>query len=144
VFVPAYGSLRRVYCTTECRDAAMRKVRSGSSHRRRAARHGCEYEPISKLQVFERDGWRCYLCGCATPRHLSGTTEPNAPELEHVVPLARGGSHTWGNVRCACRSCNRAKAASLPTGQDRTGQEPRRIEALPMVNTPAIDAPAAC
>lgn len=115
-FTPAYGSLRRGYCTTICRDAAKRKVRSGSSHRRRAKRYGCEYEPISKLVVFERDGWKCYLCGCDTPRHFSGTTEPNAPELEHVVPLSSGGGHIHGNVRCACRSCNRRKGANTLDG----------------------------
>lgn len=118
-FIPEYGSLRRDYCTTECRDAARRKVRNGSSHRRRAKKYGCHYEPVSKLQVFERDGWKCYLCGCDTPRYLSGTMEPNAPELEHVVPLSAGGSHSYDNVRCACRRCNREKGASPLVCSDR-------------------------
>lgn len=113
-FIPEYGSLRRSYCSAECGDAARRKVRNGSSHRRRARKYGCQYEPVSKLQVFERDRWRCYLCGCDTPRHLSGTMEPNAPELEHVVPLSAGGSHSYDNVRCACRRCNREKGAGTP------------------------------
>lgn len=113
-FIPEYGSLRRGYCTTECRDEAKRKVRNGSSHRRRAKKFGCLYEPVSKLKVFERDGWRCYLCGCATPRHLSGTAEPSAPELEHVVPLSAGGDHSYDNTRCACRRCNREKGATTP------------------------------
>lgn len=113
-FTPEYGSLRRGYCTTECRDEAKRKVRSGSSHRRRAMKHGCKYEPVSKLKVFERDGWKCYLCRCETPRHLSGTMESNAPELEHVVPLSAGGAHSYSNTRCACRRCNRTKGADTP------------------------------
>jgi hypothetical protein len=113
-FIPEYGSLRRGYCTTECRDEAKRKVRNGSSHRRRAKKFGCAYEPVSKLKVFERDGWKCYLCGCDTPRQLSGTMEPNAPELEHVVPLSAGGAHSYDNTRCACRQCNRVKGADTP------------------------------
>ncbi|GAB3763515.1 hypothetical protein GCM10028796_17140 [Ramlibacter monticola] len=116
VYAPEYGSLRTHYCTTECRDAATRKVRSGSSHRRRAEKFGCEYQPVSKWRVFDRDGWSCYLCGRDTPKELSGTTEPNAPELEHVVPLAKGGAHSYENVRCACRRCNRAKGSGLLEG----------------------------
>lgn len=137
VYVPEYGSLRTHYCTTACRDAGMRKLRSGSTHRRRAAKFGCDYEPVSKRSVFERDGWRCYLCGCETPKHLSGTTEPNAPELDHVVPLAKGGPHTYRNVRCACRACNRDKGARLLEGArtHATG------DTSPMMDGPEIEAP---
>lgn len=113
VFSPAYGSRRRTYCTTACRDTAKRKVRSGSSHRRRAEKYGGDYQRVSKLQVFERDGWKCYLCGCDTPKVLSGTREANAPELEHVIPLSAGGPHSYENVRCACRRCNRAKGVAV-------------------------------
>lgn len=113
VYTPEYGSLRTHYCTTECRDEGKRKLRSGSTHRRRAKKFGCDYQPVSKRKVFERDGWRCYLCGCDTPKELSGTTDPNAPELDHVIPMAKGGGHTYENVRCSCRGCNRAKGISL-------------------------------
>jgi 5-methylcytosine-specific restriction endonuclease McrA len=32
--------------------------------------------------------------------------DPLSPSLDHVVPLARGGEHTYGNVRTACLGCN--------------------------------------
>ncbi len=35
-------------------------------------------------------------------------------ELDHVVPLSRGGSHTPGNVQLLCRRCNRRKHARCP------------------------------
>lgn len=111
-FVPPYGSNRRNYCGAICQESAARKVRSGSTHRRRAAKFGCSYEFVNKRKVFERDGWRCYLCGVETPRELSGTTNDKAPELDHVVPMAKGGPHSYENTRCACRSCNRRKGVS--------------------------------
>src|SRR5690606_31051798 len=79
---------------------------------RRAVELGAQSDVIDPIEVFKRDGWRCYLCGCDTPRSLRGTNDPRAPELEHVVALANGGTHTWGNVRCACRACNAAKGAT--------------------------------
>lgn len=71
---------------------------------------------IDPIAVFIRDKWRCHLCGCKTPQKLRGTYDPNAPELDHVIPLSKGGTHTWGNVKCACRKCNGAKS-SKPLGQ---------------------------
>jgi 5-methylcytosine-specific restriction endonuclease McrA len=50
------------------------------------------------------------MCGIKTPIDSLGTQLPDAPELEHVVALSQGGSHTYSNIRCACRSCNSAKA----------------------------------
>lgn len=34
-------------------------------------------------------------------------------EIDHIVPLARGGTHTPENLAPACRSCNRSKGAFL-------------------------------
>jgi 5-methylcytosine-specific restriction endonuclease McrA len=46
-----------------------------------------------------------------TPKTLSGTCDRNAPELDHIVPVSRGGLHTYENTQCLCRSCNGWKAA---------------------------------
>ena len=89
---------------------ADRRIRKAS---RRAVEHGVHADRIDPIKVFERDGWKCYLCECPTPRALRGKQQPNSPELEHVVPLSRGGTHTWGNVRCACRRCNGVKGSKL-------------------------------
>lgn len=68
-------------------------------------------ERIDPLAVFARDKWKCRLCGVKTPQRLRGSYEPNAPELDHIIPLAIGGEHTWANVQCACRRCNGLKGA---------------------------------
>jgi len=85
-----------------------------SSQLHRSARHakerGVEVEVFSHIQIFARDKWRCHICGVKTPRELRGVNAPNSPELDHVVPLSRGGKHSRTNVRCACRACNQAKS----------------------------------
>lgn len=90
---------------------AKRRAEKKKHKAMRRARKAIEAENIDPIKVFDRDRWRCHLCGCKTPRRLRGTNEPNAPELDHIVSLADGGSHTWGNVACACRACNGAKGA---------------------------------
>lgn len=39
--------------------------------------------------------------------------KPGPVELDHVVPLARGGRHAIGNLLPACMRCNRSKNARL-------------------------------
>lgn len=43
---------------------------------------------------MDRDGWTCHICGEEAPRELRGTMRWNAPELDHIIPLSAGGSHT--------------------------------------------------
>lgn len=113
------------YCGGSCKVAAaadaMARYRSTDAYRamkrkgkarRRAAMRGCAHEAIDPIKVFERDKWRCHLCGVKTLPSLRGSTDDRAPELEHIVSLADGGSHTWGNVACSCRRCNRTKGAA--------------------------------
>lgn len=73
-------------------------------------------ERFDPLEIFERDGWRCHLCHCKTPKKLRGTVNERAPELDHIIPLAAGGEHSRRNTACACRKCNGLKGAE-PRGQ---------------------------
>lgn len=96
-----------------CSDECSRLLQSAARHAERIARRAilkaARVESVNPFKVFTRDNWRCYLCGCDTPKDLRGTYEPNAPEVEHVVPIARGGKDAYDNVRCSCRQCNGIK-----------------------------------
>jgi 5-methylcytosine-specific restriction endonuclease McrA len=49
------------------------------------------------------------------------SADTNADEygsIDHVLPVSKGGTHTWNNVRLAHRGCNMAK-------RDRTVYEKR-------------------
>ncbi len=84
--------------------------------RRRVETHGGRYEHVNPSKVFDRDGWRCGLCGRMTRPDKRGTNDPRAPELDHILPVSKGGDHTYANTQCACRACNIAKGAT-PKGQ---------------------------
>jgi 5-methylcytosine-specific restriction endonuclease McrA len=115
-FAPAYGDKRSKFCGPAC---SMKHVRRNSprNHRERAKRAGVAYEPVSRLKVFDRDGWRCQVCGSKTPKRLMGSCDARAPELDHRIPIALGGGHLWSNVQCACRRCNGAKGGTVIAGQ---------------------------
>ena len=110
VFVPEYGDKRRGFCGTSCGNRFNKRLRSD----RIKALPATMKESFSPFAVFNRDGWSCVACGIDTPKHLRGSYESNAPELDHVVPLSKGGSHTMANTQCLCRSCNADKSDIMP------------------------------
>lgn len=61
---------------------------------------------FTRRNIFFRDGNRCQYCGRThARRHLN---------LDHVVPLSRGGGSNWKNVVCACIECNSRKGNRTP------------------------------
>lgn len=65
-------------------------------------------ERIAPLDIYERDAWRCGICGEVVDSGLP-SSHPDGPTLDHVIPLARGGSHTSANVQLAHSRCNSGK-----------------------------------
>jgi len=53
--------------------------------------------------LIERDGDRCFYCGC-----VFGTRN-RAPTLDHKVPRSNGGRSNVDNLRLVCYRCNRLK-----------------------------------
>jgi 5-methylcytosine-specific restriction endonuclease McrA len=94
-----------------CKPAIVRERVRATKEKRDSRIKSGEREAVWPSRVFARDGWMCRLCGIDTPKELRGSYEHNAPELDHVVPLSRGGAHTFNNTQCLCRSCNGWKAA---------------------------------
>ena len=60
--------------------------------------------PLTRRNVFHRDGHRCQYCGISSDR-LS---------IDHIQPRSRGGTHSWDNVTTACLSCNVRKGNRTP------------------------------
>lgn len=113
-FVAAYGDKRRVTCSPECNVRRYRASPEGRAKKafRKALQRGAHGgEKVDPIAVFERDGWRCHLCNRATPKAMRGKNKSNSPELDHIIPIALGGLHTYDNVACACRECNGSKGA---------------------------------
>jgi 5-methylcytosine-specific restriction endonuclease McrA len=110
----------RKYCSKACKaktewfKAGRRKQHAKRSAIERGDKHARSIDP---LKVLERDGWKCQICMRQTPKGLRGTYKDNAPELDHIIPLSKGGKHEWSNLQCACRACNGRKSDGPPVGQ---------------------------
>ena len=64
--------------------------------------------PKLREKIKERDGYTCQICG------LSNKDEPNLLlEIDHIIPLSKGGMTTEGNLQTLCWRCNRSKGAKI-------------------------------
>ena len=87
--------------------ASRRKAKARRKARLRGAIGGVAIDPLT---IFERDQWHCKGCGCWTPKDLRGTCHDNAPEMDHKMPIAKGGKHIDRNLQTLCRLCNGLKS----------------------------------
>ena len=81
-------------------------------HRRLAKKFGPGYERFNRLEVFERDEWICAICHEPVDPALS-YPDPMSASLDHRIPLAKGGKHTYNNSQCTHLFCNESKGARL-------------------------------
>lgn len=64
----------------------------------------------SKLRqkIKERDGFTCKKCGASVEK------EPNLLlEIDHIIPVSKGGLTTEDNLQTLCWRCNRSKGAKI-------------------------------
>lgn len=113
--ITGYNSTK--YCSEKCmKRFAMRVKNDRRIRKMRTREHDTD---ITLEKLFGRDAGVCYLCG-RTCEWTDGTDRDGTfiagdtyPSIDHVIPLAKGGTHTWGNVRLACRKCNWEKRDSV-------------------------------
>lgn len=72
---------------------------------RRARRAGVLSDGHSRLEVFQRDGGICQICGT--------DLDPRAWHEDHIVPIVAGGADTLANVQATCPPCNMQKGSRV-------------------------------
>lgn len=78
---------------------------------------GGDIEVVYPWRVLFSRGFNCGICGglisLDAPRN-----EPLGLVFDHIVPVSKGGSHTYSNIQPAHFSCNSQKGAKVDGWQD--------------------------
>jgi len=90
------------YCSVRC---ARREAR----RKRRNLELDAEAKSYNRKQIFERDSWKCQLCG-RRARRDAPHGHPLSATIDHIVPLSVGGEDSPSNVQCAHLRCNSRKS----------------------------------
>lgn len=83
-------------------------------HIRRARMAAVDYDPgITDTSLRKIHGDNCCYCGVLMDfkRGKRGSIKPTRATIEHILPISKGGAHTWANTTLACHQCNVSKNA---------------------------------
>lgn len=114
-------------CSLECRKEKLRRAkrirrrvhkdRRPKNHCHRARKTGAAYDStITLKKLVSKNGLRCAICGgtCDWNDHSwSEYSGPLYPSIDHIIPMSKGGSHTWDNVQVAHIICNSRKGDKI-------------------------------
>jgi 5-methylcytosine-specific restriction endonuclease McrA len=67
-----------------------------------------------KARKLRKTQWWLTLVNRGVCHYCEKRFPPGELTMDHVVPLARGGTSTKGNIVPACRACNRDKKLGTP------------------------------
>lgn len=105
---------KRKYCSTRCAERKHEHIKSRKRIERASYNGKIDYS-ITLPKLIKRDNNICYLCGkeCNSNDY---TYKENIfiagnyyPSIDHIKPIAKGGKHSWDNVKLAHRLCNSYK-----------------------------------
>ena len=61
--------------------------------------------PSIRIQALVHYGHRCIYCGA--------TSKDSELQVDHVIPVSKGGTNEIGNLVIACRACNIGKGKRM-------------------------------
>ena len=80
-------------------------------------RNGIYDNTITLPKLYDKSSGICSICGNMCDYNDYKETEDgyfiagdNYPSIDHIVPVTKGGTHTWNNIQLAHRKCNSIKS----------------------------------
>ena len=100
-----HEAVRAIYLKT---DAGLNTQRK-SCQVNRCKKQGAYVEHVDPLELYNEQSGLCYIC-------FNEFSFKNM-EMDHVIPLSKGGKHQLSNVKMCCARCNKSKGAKIITSE---------------------------
>jgi hypothetical protein len=89
-----------IYCSKTCKS-----MDHTYKHRARTRIAGV----TRRMEIIERDNFCCYICDIKL--------DIKEIELDHLIPVSKGGNSSSENVAVSCMNCNRARGNRINSKQ---------------------------
>lgn len=104
--------VNQIYCSKACEKSVNHQINDIKRKRRVQEAY---IDDIELHELYRKEKGVCYLCGELCDwndvKYVNGIAHAlkNYPSREHVIPISKGGLHSWENVRLAHIKCNSSK-----------------------------------
>ena len=85
-----------IYCSKTCKSM-------DHTFKHRAKTRSCG--TARRREIYERDAKQCYMCRV--------DLQLNEIELDHLIPVSKGGDSSPNNLAVSCMFCNRSRGATI-------------------------------
>lgn len=75
-----------------------------------------------RFEVFKRDKFTCQYCGESAPNVVL--------EVDHIIPVSKGGSNDIMNLVTSCKDCNRGKSAKELSDNTTIAVQKKQLDAI--------------
>lgn len=110
-----FTTKKSITCSTKCQNKRTNRL-SEIKRRSKLKDNGKINWDISLDKLIKRDKNTCYICGGQCDKNDYEINDKghfivgkNYPSTDHVKPVAKGGTHTWENIKLAHHYCNTIK-----------------------------------
>jgi len=99
------------YCE-KCKQIIEREERERKAKKKPNKFYSSKYWRTIRQFILERDNYLCQIC-------LSKGKYVMASEIDHIIPIANGGTNDPTNLRALCKSCHSRKTIKELNKRDR-------------------------
>ena len=79
-----------------------------------------------RFAIYNRDGYRCRICHRKT----------NDLEIDHIIPIAKGGKTEYNNLQTLCKKCNKEKSDKIMVDYSHINNQKIKIRTCPRCGAP--------